>query len=219
MKELFYNGLNLEKDLEFCSIMRELEQDSHVLFLFSPESCLIHHMSCVLRSPGRFDRTRETHVGYGSHYVTFAYKGFIFYIQAGTYYPFTDENHPGKFNFLVHRRLGRAQRVQCSYFEAYEGIHSISEWLEHEHPKRIPDAPMRNIDLAISEGNAKQILRYVSMHGGAREKSVASANPWFLPTETWNNDHKVVRVVSDSPDPDGHRDAFEFDVVTQMICG
>lgn len=219
MKDRFYNGITLEKDLEFCKIMQELEQNPHVLLLSIPESCLIHHMVRTPHSLSGFDETGETHVGYGARYVTFAHKGFVFYVQAGTYYPFTDENFPGKFNFLVYRRIGRAQRVQCSYFEAYDGFQSISEWLEHRRPKRIPNAPTRNIDSAISEGNAKQILRCVSIHGGAREKAVTSANPWFLPTETWNNDHKVVRVVSDNPDPDGHRGTFEFDLVTQTICG
>ena len=219
MKELFYNGLELEKDVEFCKIMQELEENPHVLLLSDPEPCLIHHMVREHGVPWKFRNTGETHVGYRSHFVTFAYEGFVFYVEAAPYYPFTDKNFPGRYNFIAHIRVGRTQRVQCSYFEAYEGIQSISEWVEAKRPMLIENAPVRNIDYMISENYAKQIFYRVFTHGGAREKEIVDSTPWFLPTETWNYDHKVVRIVSDNPDPDGRRDAFEFDLVTQTICG
>lgn len=55
--------------------------------------------------------------------------------------------------------------------------------------------------------------------GGYREKSVLnSGNVEFHKSETWNAEHKVVKVLGDK-EPDGHRYGCEVDVVTRKITG
>lgn len=55
--------------------------------------------------------------------------------------------------------------------------------------------------------------------GGYREKSVLnSGNVEFCKSETWNAEHKGVKVLGDT-EPDGHRYGCEVDVVTRKITG
>lgn len=207
MKELFYSGIMLQKDLEFCDIMRDLEKDPHILFLSYPEKCIVHHRN-----------TDETHIGYEQHYVTFLYEGYIFYVQSSMYYPFTDENYPGRFNFLVYKRIGTWGKYQCTYFEKYDDFRSIHDWVSCSKREHMRDIHVTRIDGSIGVALVDRIISKVNSVGGYREKDVLNKRPVFLRSETWNDEHKVVRVVATSSDDD-RLASFEFDVVTNKICG
>lgn len=216
MKEVFYGSIALQKDLEFCEIMRELHKNPGVLLLSEPEYAIVHEMknvSGVLKNAGK------QHIGYLSHYVTFFYRGFLFYVQPATYYPFTDVNHPGRFCFMSYRRVGLAEKIQCSYFEAYDSLKSIVRWADAHSARHIDEVMSRRIDGRISENDAIRIRHFVGSLGGERERSIIHKAPLFLSTETWNDEHRVVTVISDKSDSDGHRDSFGFDIVTNRICG
>ena len=58
----------------------------------------------------------------------------------------------------------------------------------------------------------------VNKNGGFREKNVYE-NPHHFEIGTWNDEHKVVYVISNYADDDGHRDSFSVDLVTMRICG
>ena len=59
----------------------------------------------------------------------------------------------------------------------------------------------------------------VHKHGGFREKNILS-NPHLIEkSETWNNEHKVLNVLSNKPDIDGYKNGFQIDLVTNSICG
>lgn len=216
MKEVFYGSIALQKDLEFCEIMHELHKNSGVFLLSEPECVIVHEMknvSGVLKDAGK------QHIGYSSHYVTFSYRGFLFYVQPASYYPFTDINHPGRFCFMAYRRVGLAKKIQCSYFEAYDSLKSIIRWAEAHPACHINGVMAKSIDNRISENDATRIRRFVKSFGGERERQILCESPLFLSAETWNNEHKVVRVISGESDFGGHRDSFEFDIVTNRICG
>lgn len=219
MKELFYAGMNLQKDLEFCKIMDELIEDPRVLLLSEPEPVVVHHMEYDPHSSScRYD-TNETHIGYDRHYVTLLFNGRIFYVQASDYYPFTDVNYPGQFNFIAHNRIGMTKMKQCSYYEKYQNIESILDWLDKHNTRNIGGASERKIDIYVNENDAERIKGIVNRLGGVREKVVIESNPAFLKSETWNDDHKVVKVISSSSDEYGYRRTFDFDLVTNRICG
>ena len=56
--------------------------------------------------------------------------------------------------------------------------------------------------------------------GGYREKEILKSKPVFERSPSdWNDEHKVVRVISGIPEPDGTRKAFEVDLVTGKITG
>ena len=59
----------------------------------------------------------------------------------------------------------------------------------------------------------------VSKNGGFREKNVLYDSPHHFERGRWDDEHKVVYVVSDYIDDDGHRDSFAVDLVTMRICG
>lgn len=62
------------------------------------------------------------------------------------------------------------------------------------------------------------INRIVSADGGIRERTILNG-PHTLEPETWNNDHKVINVISEEADPDGYRPGFQVDIKTNSICG
>lgn len=216
MKEVFYGSIALQKDLEFCEIMHELHKNSGVLLLSEPECVIVHEMQNVA---GVLKDAGKQHIGYSSHYVTFSYRGFLFYVQPASYYPFTDINHPGRFCFIAYRRVGLAKKIQCSYFETYDSLESIIRWVDTYSARLIREVVARSIDNRISENDVARIRRFVKSFGGEREKQILRESPLFLSSETWNDEHKVVRVISDESDFGGHRDSFEFDIVTNRICG
>lgn len=207
MKGRFYNRLLYEKDLAFCEIMQELEKNPHVLLLFEPEKEKV----CLQKSD-------ESHIGYARHYVKFLYSGYVFYVQSTDFYPFTDENHPGQFNFIAFERIGKTKVIQRSYNEKYENLESVLNWVKSPC-RRIPGVFPKDMGLRVGEQQANAIEFAVRRIGGAREKAVLDASPVFLRSETWNTEHQVVRVIAGLGDYSGHWNGFNFDLVTKMICG
>lgn len=59
----------------------------------------------------------------------------------------------------------------------------------------------------------------VRKHGGYREKEIFS-NPHIIEeSETWNEHHKVLNILSETLDADGYRSGFSVDIVTKSIVG
>ncbi len=228
MENRYYSGCTLSKDLKMCEIMKSLEANSDVLILSRPERVLVHEMEYADQTvpqrsfmPDRAD-TGRTHEGFASHFVVFAYMGYVFTVVASDYYPFVDVNHPGRFNFIAHRRVGLTGMIQCSFYEAFEGIASIDAWFDVTMTRRSPsikDAPQRRIDMRISGRTEDYIAGIVKKHGARREKAVMRSNPFMLASETWNEAHKIVDVISSIPEDDGFRPSFEVDIETGEICG
>lgn len=59
----------------------------------------------------------------------------------------------------------------------------------------------------------------VKRKGGFRERDIYEHQHHVERGETWNKEHKVLKVISDFVDDDGHRDSFDVDIVTERICG
>lgn len=64
-----------------------------------------------------------------------------------------------------------------------------------------------------------KISSIVAKQGGFRERKVLSEKHEMVRDETWNDDHKVVNVLSCVPEEDGYRSGFQVDLVTNSICG
>lgn len=60
---------------------------------------------------------------------------------------------------------------------------------------------------------------YVEKNGGFRERDIYSHPHYIKQGCAWNDEHKVVDVVSKYMDDDGHQDSFSVDLVTGRICG
>lgn len=59
----------------------------------------------------------------------------------------------------------------------------------------------------------------VRAQGGFREKDILSRPYTIERTETWNDEHKVLNVISIILEADGRSDSFAVDIVTRKICG
>lgn len=59
----------------------------------------------------------------------------------------------------------------------------------------------------------------IARQAGHREKEILQNGVFVSKSETWNDEHKVVNILSLQADEDGHRDGFQVDIVTRRICG
>lgn len=67
--------------------------------------------------------------------------------------------------------------------------------------------------------NEHEVRRIILEKGGFREKDLLF-HPYHLKIgHTWNDEHKVIDVVSDWVEDDGHENFCSVDVVTGRICG
>lgn len=63
------------------------------------------------------------------------------------------------------------------------------------------------------------VRRTTHRKGGFREKEIFSRPHTIVQSETWNDEHKVVHIISDIEDTSGHKDSYSVDIVTESICG
>lgn len=211
MKELYLSGIHLEKDLRFCQIVDEIERNPLTYVIGKGAPCLIHEMKT--EGTRRTD-TGITHIGFDFYYVTFIYRGMLFNVEPASFYPFTDENDPGMFNFVPYT-VSRTRQAQLDYKHAYEDLGSIDAYLESETRRTRPLTLHRQIFYSILD---QDIAPIVAKFGGNRERTIWD-DCFCIRSETWSNEHKVVECLSLQADPDGHRDAFMVDLVTKRICG
>lgn len=68
-------------------------------------------------------------------------------------------------------------------------------------------------------GLRQEVGKIVQKCGGFREQKVWAEKNTILRDETWNKDHKVVNVLSLTPEADGYRSGFQVDLVAKSICG
>ena len=213
MKELYYGGIELNKDLLMCEIYDALEANNDVIILRHGRDTLIHEM----KAAGKWGESREdtgrTHLGFDFHFITIFYKGTIFNIEPSTYYPFTDDNNPGMINFIAYKTDGWS-RSQGSYSTEYQGIQSLDEYLNnHLICKHIKDVPTNSVPFYKQKRDFEKILE---KEGGFREKAIYnSAHICYDVMDT--KDHKVVRCARAERNEDGIRESFDIDLVSQKI--
>ena len=59
----------------------------------------------------------------------------------------------------------------------------------------------------------------VDKKGGFREQDIYYHPHRVKKGCAWNDEHKVIDIISDYEDYDGHHESFSVDVVTMRICG
>ena len=95
-----------------------------------------HEFASILTEIKKLDGVKiinESNEGSFS-YVTFEYMEKIWYIQPSPYYPFTDINHPGKFNFIPYEKRGDNKCQQNDYWQAYNGPDSLRNFVFRRKP-------------------------------------------------------------------------------------
>ena len=133
MDKLYYAGIALQKDLEFCEILEEIENTHGVYVISKPDPYTVIEMKYKNAYNSEREETGNTHTGYYYHYITFLYEGYIFSINPSSYYPFTDSNDPGKWNFTVFNLVSPIQKQQASYNYEYKNINSIKDMISSRH--------------------------------------------------------------------------------------
>lgn len=66
------------------------------------------------------------------------------------------------------------------------------------------------------EATVKAIIK---RYGGFREVNIMSRPHRIVQGSTWNKEHKVLVILSQTPDADGYFPGFQVDIVTWSICG
>ena len=132
-RKLYYAGLKLEEDLAMCKVFDELEANPDVKILSHGRKNEI--IECGRDRWGELKETGAKHLGFEYHYINIQYRGFVFSIEPATYYPFTDENHPGPINFVPYLIRDENHIAQCGYAFRYDNIESINEWIRTAVPR------------------------------------------------------------------------------------
>lgn len=148
------------------------------------------------------------------NYITFVYNGYLFYVQPSTYYPFTDENYPGKWVYVVAQITGINEKAQVTYYEAYTGFDSLV--FPHPNAKHLTSGQKINVLMNNAEYICKQVI---AKKGSARELEFIRTGAFMAKGSTWNDEHKVVEILSTKAGPDGYFPGFQIDIVTRSICG
>ena len=65
----------------------------------------------------------------------------------------------------------------------------------------------------------REVNAIIKKWGSIREHLIMKENPTFEKGETWNNEHKVINVLSSLVQNDGYKNGFQVDLVTFSICG
>lgn len=220
MKKLYYAGIALQKDLEFCEILKEVEGTKGIYILNKPEEHEVIEMRYKNAFSSEREETGKTHTGYDYHYITFLYKGIVFTIDAASYYPFTDVNNPGQWNFRARQLTTPGTTTQATYAIKYDDFNSIEKFIEtHKIIQPLEGCKKQNIDIHIHSRIEFQVKSIVYRKGGEREIEIYRNGCFFDRSETWNNEHKVINVLAIYPNADGYRAGFAVDVVTGDICG
>ena len=64
------------------------------------------------------------------------------------------------------------------------------------------------------------LVKEITVNNGSfREKEIFNNPHYLIQGHTWNNDHRVVSVISTETDKDGHSNSYDVDIVTGRICG
>lgn len=132
-RKLYYAGLKLEEDLALCKVFDELEANPDVKILSHGRKNEI--IECEYDRWGELKPVGISHLGFEFHYIIIQYGDFVFHIEPATYYPFTDENHPGKINFVPYLIIDHEYIAQCGYSFKYENIQDIDEWIRKAVPR------------------------------------------------------------------------------------
>lgn len=148
------------------------------------------------------------------NYITFVYGGFLFYIQSSTYYPFTDENYPGKWVYVVSEITGINEKAQLTYYQAYTSFEELV--FPQPNTKRLTSGQKINVLMNNAEYACKRVI---AIHGSAREKEFIKNGAFMAKGSTWNDDHKVIDILSTKADLDGYFPGFQIDIATESICG
>ena len=213
MKNLYLSGIQLEKRKEFNAILEDLKKRDDVFIVSLPiEQFNIVEMRYKNGYNDEREATGETFIGYDYCYVSFLYRGKLIYIQASAYYPFTDENYPEPWNYTVYEVTGLNKKKQRSYFIGYNGVDNIKTDLN-----MIRNTNEQSVDV-LHNNFARDVAAIVSRDGGYREKEIVK-KAIIQKGETWNDDHKVVNVLSVDMEEDGYMKGFQVDLVTRSICG
>ena len=212
MEKRYFAGIELEKRKEFNAILEELENRNDVYIVNLPKQYEIVEMEYINNYNTDRKPTGKTFIGYDYCYVTFLYHGKMIYIQSSTYYPFTDENYPGKWVYIIYNIVGLNKRKQSSYYNAYNGIDSIKINTHH-----IKDTPKQYINLSMNN-YMEDIKNIVAKYGGYREKEIVNA-AIIVKGDTWSDEHKVLNILSVNMENDGYLPGFSVDLVTKSICG
>lgn len=210
MKELYYAGISLEKDLQMCKFFDELAKNDDVIILKHGRDCLIHE--CKYKNNYSTDRedTGRIHTGFESHYITFYYKGRIYNLEPSSHYPFTDENDPGEFNVVPYELIDGWSKKQIGYCTAFESIKDLSKF-----------DPLRKGDVVYEHTipfyvNKQDFLNIYYKKAGNREKEVYEApHICYLVEDT--KEHKVVRCAKLDRDEYGVRKYFDIDITRGEI--
>ena len=90
-----------------------------------------------------------------------------------------------------------------------------TETEEEEEEETMSNTAFTPAEAAMHAATVRGIIR---RQGGYRERDILN-HPHTIERGTWTTEHKVVEILSTTPDPDGYRPGCAVDIVTRSIVG
>ena len=212
----YVTPIEREMQEEFKKIINEIDSCSHALILSD-----LSEREVFLRLR---DNNGYIGKGYEGANTYFAYKNHILQLMPAPFYPFTDENHPGRFCVMLRQLYDGYKTAQASYLFAYDGMETLDAAIRRasEEFSYTPELYKPPIDTRIGKKEKGIIDGVIRKNGSVRERIIYEPNLLvasyvFKVGHTWNDDHKVVDVHSLADDM--RFEYFSIDVHTQKICG
>lgn len=209
MKKLYYAGIQLEKDLEFCKIFDELEKHDDVILLQHGRDCEIIEQRYIHAFNRERENTGKIHIGFDYFYINFYFQGYVWNLEPAPYYPFTDKSHPAPFCAIPYLVIDDNRLQQCGYAQPYNGVESLR------------CCAREGLKGTYSRANTfykKEFLRIYEAQAGEREKSIYQT-PHLLHDVKCGEGRQVVRCVAIERNADGVRPHFDIDIKSGTICG
>ena len=207
MKQLFYAGLKLEKDLRMCQIFDMLKNNNDVIILSHGRKVEVIEMRYKNKYNSDREKTGARHIGFEYHYINIYYNGYRWKIEPAAYYPFIDENHPGEICAVPYIITADNMRQQCGYARAFTTLDDLTNPPAHA--------------LAGTYKNPityykRQFLEIYNAQAGTREKDIYNC-PHILYDAQDDESVHIVRCAKLEREPDGRRLYFDIELKRKAI--
>lgn len=209
-KERYYAGIRLQEDLDMCAAYDALSNNNDVIILAHGRDVLVHEMKYVNNYNQDREDTGKTHMGFDFNYITFYYNGRVWNVEPSTYYPFTDENNPGKLTICPRKLIDGWYEEQEGYRRAYVDLSSCDKI---DHLRASDKVYAHAIPWKVNKTAFDLIVKN---KGGNREKAIFNA-PHICYVIQDDESRLVVRCSKLERESDGVRLSFDVDMKHETI--
>lgn len=129
-------------------------------------------------------------------YIKFLYKGLMYYVEPCPNYPFTDDNHPALYNYMVYKIANLNTKRQITYYKPWNGISALDEYKKELKP--VYATANQPIDYRCS--SYEKIVSAVVGRMGTQKQIKSLKHAVLLKTVVWTGASNIIQVIDSRDD-------------------